>query len=159
MSQWSLGRTCMLLVAVAAGCSSEPEFVYILEAPQTVELTASASSNRVRAGESLVLHVERKTKGLWKRIPMSERAPDQCWMERPPPEFEAEVADNVRWDVTPPGSVRFNIDIREDHTRLVFMDSVGQFTLTPSTALWCEPGRAVTGQSLRVEVSSVVDLP
>jgi hypothetical protein len=148
----------MLLVA-AAGCSSEPEFVYILEAPQTVLLTASASSTRVRAGESVVLHVTRRTKGLWKRIPSSERAPDQCWMTQPPPEIEEEVADNVHWDVTPTGSARFSIDFRADHTRLVFLDTAGQITLTPSTVLWCEPGRAVPAQVLQIEVVSVVDRP
>src|SRR5664279_2615311 len=82
-----------LLIAADVACSEEPEFVYVLEAQQTVSLIASASSARVFAGEPIVLHVQRRTSGVWKRIPMKSRAPDQCWMRRPPPESENEVAD------------------------------------------------------------------
>lgn len=142
-----------LVIASALGCTEEPEFVYVLEAPQSVSLVAYASAARVFAGEPIVLHVQRRTSGVWKRIPMKSRAPDQCWMRRPPPESENEVADNVRWTVNPEGIARFNIDFRSDHTRQVWFSQAGKFTLTPSTAVWCER-RSIAGPAVEIEVAT-----
>ncbi len=144
----------MLFVALVSGCSKEPEFVYVVEAPQAVSLAASASSTSVSAEESVVLFVQRRTSGVWKQIPNKSRTPDQCWMQRPPPEFENEVADNVRWTVQPEGVARFNTDFRANHTRQVTFSQAGVFTLTPSTAVWCEAGRSVAAQPVRIEVTA-----
>lgn len=80
--------------------------------------------------------------------------PGQCWMAALPPEQEAEVADNLHWVVEPEGAAKFNIDFRPDHTRTVALSREGIFTLTPSTAVWCEPGRSVAASPVRVEVTS-----
>ena len=126
--------------------------MYVLEAPQKVELAASASSSRINAGDTAVLHVQRWTAGVWKRIRMRELSPGRCWMRRPPPKFEAEVADNVNWQVAPTTSARFSA-FRPDHTRLVLLPDTGVFTLTASTSVWCEPGRSVAEQSLKIQVT------
>lgn len=154
MSQRRSILVCTLLAALATGCDREPEFVYVLEAPQTVELFASASVTTVLAGKPVVLHAQRRTSGLWKRIRMKERAPDQCWVQRPPPQSEPEVADNLHWTVVPEGSARFNIDYRSDRTRLVTLPHAGQFTLTPTTAVWCEQGRSVAAPPIHIEVTA-----
>ena len=139
---------------LVAACTGEPEFVYVLESSQAVELAISASATTVTTGEGVVLQVNRRTSGAWKRIPMKSRTPDQCWMRRPPLEFEPEVADNVRWDVAPAGAAQFNTDFRPDRTRRVVFSEVGVYFLTPSSAVWCEPGRSVATKPIRIEVTA-----
>lgn len=140
-----------LAVVVLQGCDRTPEFVFILEAPQAVELAVSASARSIAVGEPVVLYAERKTKGSWRRIHSRELKPDQCWMAVIPPEQEAAVSDNLRWDVEPGGAAAFNTDFRPDHTRTVVLSKPGVFTFTPSTSVWCEP-RSVTGPPVQVEV-------
>jgi hypothetical protein len=142
---------CLLLAALA-GCESEPEFVYVLEAPQSIAIMASASATKAIAGEPIVLHVERRTAGRWQRIRNKDRAPEQCWMARIPPETEPEVADNVLWRVEPEGTARFNTDFRADHTRQLVLSMPGRFTLTASSGAWCEPGRAVAAAPIQIEI-------
>lgn len=136
------------------GCDPKPEFVFVLEAPQTVELAASASSRSVGIGTPVVLYAERTTEGSWSRIPYRELKPDQCWMAAIPPQREAAVADNLHWIVEPANVATFNTDFRSDHTRTVVLSKQGIYTFTPSTAVWCEAGRSVAATPLRIEVHS-----
>ncbi len=145
-------RACVAVLLLISGCDREPEFVYVLEAPQTVALSVSASAMKVTAGEPVVLHASRRTSGTWKRIANKERKPDQCWMVRPPPEAEDEVADNLHWETSPAEAARFNTDFRADHTRSVTFASPGTFTLASSSAVWCELGRSVAASPLQIEV-------
>jgi hypothetical protein len=140
-------------MALTAACDGKPAFVYVLMSPQTVEVAASASATKILRGRSAVLHATRRTAGQWRRIPRSELRPDQCWMQQIPPQSEDEVADNLHWSVAPAGPARFNLDFRSDHTRLVILPDAGEFTLTPTSGVWCEPGRSVTGSAIRIEVS------
>ena len=142
----------MLVATLASGCDTEPLFVYVLEAPQAVELAISTSADKVRVDQPFVLKAERRTRGRWKRIAMRQRSPESCYMRRVPPEFEPEVADNLRWHVSPEGAARFNIDNRPDHTRLVVISRPGQYTLTASTSVWCERNRSVMAPAIQIEV-------
>jgi hypothetical protein len=144
----------LLAVALLQACDRTPESVFVLNAPQTVRLTASASTLSARAGEPVVLYAERKTQGSWTRIPSKELKPDQCWVAALPPERETAVADNIHWVVEPEGEAVFNIDVRPDHTRTVVLSKPGIFTLTPSTSVWCEPGRSVPASPLRIEATA-----
>jgi hypothetical protein len=144
----------LLAVALLQGCERTPEFVFVLNAPQTVGLTASASTLSARVGEPVVLYAERKTQGSWTRIPSKELKPHQCWVAALPPEREAAVADNIHWIVEPEGGAVFNIDVRPDHTRTVVLSKPGVFTLTPGTSVWCEPGRSVPASPLRIEATA-----
>jgi hypothetical protein len=144
----------LLAVALLQGCDRTPEFVFVLNAPQTVGLAASASTLSARVGEPVVLYAERRTEGSWTRIPSKELKPDQCWMAALPPEREAAVADNLHWRVEPEGAAVFNIDVRPDHTRTVVLSKPGVVTLTPSTSVWCEPGRSVAASPLRIEATA-----
>jgi hypothetical protein len=126
--------------------------VYVLDAPQSVELTASASANNVKAGVPFVLHATRRTQGLWTRIESKNLKPDQCWMALIPPTREPEVADNVRWHASPSPGVKFNTDIRPNRTREVTVASPGMYTFTASYEPWCEPGRTVTATPVTVVV-------
>lgn len=152
----SLSRiTVGLLIAVGlSACEQKPAFVFVLEAPQRVELVASASSGKVRVGQAVVLTAQRRTRGTWKRIAWRELKEDQCWMAAIPPERETEVADNLHWVVEPQGAATFNTDSRPDRTREVALSREGVFSFRSSTAVWCEPGRSVYAPSIRIEVTA-----
>ena len=83
-----------LLLALMAGCEQKAKLVYVLEGPQTVTLIPSASASSVQQGGTVVLSVERRTSGKWKQVPLNEVG-GQCWLHRPPPESEAQVADDL----------------------------------------------------------------
>jgi hypothetical protein len=144
----------VLAAALLQGCDRTPDDVFVLNSPQAVELAASASARSVPIGEPVVLFAERRTKGSWRRIPSKELKPGQCWIAALPPEREAEVSDNLHWRVEPEGAAKFNVNVRQDHTRTVVLSKVGVFSFTPSTAVWCEPGRSVSASPLRIEVTS-----
>jgi hypothetical protein len=127
--------------------------VFVLASPQAVELAASSSVSTAAVGESVVLHAKRSTKGTWKRISSRDLKADQCWMAVVPPEQEEEVADNLHWRVEPTDAARFNTDFRPDHTRIVVPLQSGEIRLTPSTSVWCEPGRSVAAAPLTIKVS------
>ncbi len=74
-------------------------------------------------------------------------------MYRPPPESEAEVADNVHWRIVPENAVRFTAEVRMDHTRTARMLRKGTVTLTPRSAVACEKDRVVEGPSIQIEVT------
>ena len=141
-----------LSVLLIGGCEKEPEFVYILDAPQSVAISASSSLTKIQPGDEVVLHVRRSTTGRWRKIPMKERTKDQCRMVRVPPMSEDEVADNVRWTISPETSPRFNLEFRADHTRSLVLSEPGIYSLSASTGVWCEPGRSVTASPIGIEV-------
>jgi hypothetical protein len=141
------------LLANLAGCKPRSALVYVLEEPQAVTLTTSASESSVQRGASVVLHVERRTTGKWKQIPLNEVRSGQCWVYQTPPESEPEVADSVHWEVAPENAVSFNQDLRLDHTKIATMKVNGAVTLTPTGLVKCEPERAVEGPAIRIEVS------
>ena len=141
------------VLAIVAGCEQRAPAVYVLESPQSVELTASASASTVQQGETVVLRVERRTSGKWKQVPRDQLTPGQCWVYRPPIEVEPEVAHSVQWEVVPEGAVRFPAEQQMDQTRVATMHAKGKITLTPISTVKCEEGRTVAGPSIEIEVS------
>ncbi len=81
---------------------------------QSVELKASASLLKVPPGGQVVLHVERRTTGQWKKIGRNELTPGQCWVYRPPVEVEPEVAADVQWAVEPENALEFHSEYQLD---------------------------------------------
>ena len=141
------------LLAVVAGCEQRGPVVYVLEAPQSVVLTPSASATKVQQGETVVLRVERRTTGQWKQVSRGELAPGQCWVYRPPVEVEPEVAHSVQWEVVPEGAVAFHQEYQMDQTRVATLIAKGTVKLTPVSAVKCEDDRSVFGPSIEIEVS------
>jgi hypothetical protein len=141
------------VLAVVAGCEQRGPFVYVLESPQTVALNASATPTKVQQGESVVLHVERRISGQWKRVSRDELTPGQCWVYRPPVEVEPEVARDIQWQVEPEGAVQFHTDYQMDRTRVATMATKGKILLTPVSTVKCEEGRSVAGTTIEIEVS------
>jgi hypothetical protein len=141
------------LLAFASGCGQQAPKVWVVESPQEVTLTASASASTVPLGESVTLHVERRTSGQWKQISRDQLRAGQCWQYRPPPQSEPEVADNVEWQSTPKHGISFDGAVRMDHKRVVTMRASGTVTLVPLSAVPCEPGRVVEGPPIQIEVS------
>jgi len=140
------------VLAFVAGCEQRGPMVYVLEAPQEVQLTATASTPKVKQGETVVLHVEQRATGQWKQIPRNELTPGQCWVYRPPVEVESEVAHNVQWEVIPEGAVEFHSEYQLDKSRVATMKAPGKITLTPIGKVQCEEGRAVYGTPVEIEV-------
>jgi hypothetical protein len=141
------------LLLMIGGCEQKPALVYVLEAPQVVTLATSASASKVKRGETVVLHAQRRSEGKWKQIRRDELQKDQCWLYQPPLLSEAEVADNLLWEVDPEDSVRFSTEYRMDHTRVATMMVPGVIKLTPVSAVKCEKERAVEGPAVEIEVS------
>jgi hypothetical protein len=140
----------LLLISVT-GCEQKPKLVYVPEGPQILTLVSSASANSVQQGDTVVLSVARELAGNWKQVPLSE-VRGQCWLHRPPPPSEPQVADDVQWAVDPENSVTFNTEYRFDHTRIATMNLKGTVTLTPASTVPCEPDRLVQGPPIRIEV-------
>ena len=149
-------RSALIIVLVSAsamGCKQQSPMVYVLDGPQQVTLTASASATEVKAGETVVLHAQRRSVGKWKQIPRDQLTQGQCWLYTPPPELEEEVADNVEWEVQPENAVRFDTTFRMDHTRPATMMTKGRITLRPLTAVRCEKDRVEEGRPIHIQVS------
>lgn len=141
------------VLAVVAGCEQRGPFVYVLESPQSVVLTATASASKLRQGEKVVLHVERKTTGKWQRVSRSELTAGQCWLYRPPVEVEPEVAQDVQWVVEPERAVEFHTEYQMDQSRVATVTTKGTIKLTPVSKVKCEEGRSVEGSTIEIEVS------
>lgn len=137
----------------ASGCEQQQPLVYVLEGPQQVTLTASASPTTVKVGEPVVLHAQRRTVGNWKQIPRDQLTPGQCWLYTKPPELEEEVAGSIDWEVQPENAVRFDNAVRMDQTRIATMMVRGRVTLRPLTTVRCEKDRIEEGEPLRFEVN------
>lgn len=140
-------------LALTAGCKGQEPLVYVLASEQQVTLTSSASASRVQRGEQVVLRVQRRAVGQWKQIPRDQLMPGQCWLYRPPPEHEPEVADSVEWEVIPDRGVQFDPTFRMDHTRVAMLVVPGTYKLTPYSAVACEKDRVVQGPTIEIEVS------
>jgi hypothetical protein len=141
------------VLALMAGCEQRGPFVYVLEGPQAVELTATASAAKVKQGETVVLRVARRTTGKWQRVSRGELKPGQCWVYRPPVEVEPEVAHSIQWQVDPEGAVEFHTEYQLDQTRVATMALPGMIKLTPVSGVKCEEGRSVAGPAIEIEVS------
>lgn len=141
------------LVACFSGCGKRGGLVYVLEEPQSMTLTASASSTTAKPGDTIVLRVERRTEGKWKQIPLAEVQKGQCWVYQPPAQHEPEVADNVHWAIAPENGAVLDRNFRMDHTKVATINIKGTITFTPVSKLKCEDDRAVEGTPIRIEVS------
>jgi len=152
-------RTALLVVPFSAaalliaGCEQKQPMVYVLEGPQEVTLTASASATTVKVGEPVVLHAQRRSVGKWKQIPRDQLTPGQCWLYTAPPELEQEVAGSIDWEVLPNNAVRFDNAVRMDQTRVATMLVRGRVTLRPLTTVRCEQDRIEEGSPIRFEVN------
>ncbi len=143
----------VMLIGALAGCEKQTKMVYVLDGPQQVTLTTSASAQKVRQGESVQLHAELRANGNWKQIPMDQVTRGQCWVYHPPAEVEPEVADSVEWEVAPDGAVAFRPEFRLDHKRVITMDTRGTIRLRPKINVKCEPDRQVEGPPIVIEVT------
>ena len=126
-----------MLVLGAAACQDEPRIVYVPATPPAVELMLGASAIEVAVGKPVVLHAERRYRGEWKQVERSSLGAGQCWLGRPPPDREPEVADNLHWRVSPEGAARFNVEYRNDRTRQVVFAEPGTFTLRATSVVYC----------------------
>jgi hypothetical protein len=142
------------MLALVAGCGEQHgPTVYVLDGQQSVELKASASPMKVPPGGQVVLHVERRTTGQWKKISRDELTSGQCWVYRPPVELEPEVAHSVQWEVVPENAVEFHSEYQLDQSRVATVHASGKVSLTPIDKVKCEEGRVVAGNTIEIDAS------
>jgi hypothetical protein len=142
------------ILALVASCGEQRgPTVYVLDGQQTVELKASATPMKVQPGGQIVLHVERRTTGPWKKVSQNELTPGQCWVYRPPVEVEPEVAHSVQWEVVPENAVEFHSEYQLDRSRVATVHASGKVSLTPLDKVKCEEGRVVAGNTIEIDAS------
>jgi YcxB-like protein len=128
--------------ATPPGDGSERVFVPGKAFTHVVEVrTDQGMTARVRVGEWLTLYGRRST-GPWIAVERQSLGTDGCWVARPPPEEEAQVADNLRWTSDPAGSGEFNPGLFPDHARRVRFPAAGRFVLRAASPTWCSPPAA-----------------
>ena len=155
-----MNNKCVFLLTVVAmisACNAEPRLVYIPSTEPEVELFVWASATEVSVGEPVVLFAERWNHGEWKQVERKKLTGGQCWLRRPPPTQEQEVADNLRWKAFPPKGAQFNTAFRADHTREVVFLEAGAFTLESSSTIWCRTGKMASGQPILILVRNDPD--
>jgi len=122
-----------LVLAGLCACSQapEPEFVYVLADNYVISVEISVPDEG-RVGEWIPLSAQRRA-GPWKRVKRAEAPPTVVPFGRPPPEYEAEVADGLHWMSDPPGA-RFDLPPLEGRKRKVRFDKPGTYQLWASEA-------------------------
>ena len=140
----------VLVILGASACQDEPRLVYVPVSPPQVELLTSASASEVAVGAPIVLRAERRYRGEWKQVERASLPQAQCWLGRPPPEYEAEVSDNLHWRASPESAARFNVIYREDRTREVVFSQAGTFILRASSVVYC--GEDVDAKPISIKV-------
>ena len=129
----------LFLCSAIIGCTEKeyppPEFVYIAGESFQETVVLSASTNKVAVGKPIVLHATRSSNGFVK-VKHSTLPQNISWWRREPPAFEEEVADNLRWVVSPRGDAKFNIGFNSDHTREVVFSKPGKYQLVGYSAVW-----------------------
>lgn len=142
----------LAIVTCVPACQPVSPYVYIPVSPPEVTLHAHASESEVATGIPGVLHGERRYRARWRRVARKTLATGRCWVARPPPAREREVADNLQWRAVPMGSARFNAGMRYDHARTVTFARAGTYVLYATTPVWC--GAAVTAAPITIKVSA-----
>lgn len=142
----------LIATLVLSACSGEPELVFVPVSPPRIALSVSASAVDVVVGEKVVLKAERRYHAEWKQVHRKSLAPEQCWVVRPPPDVEPEVADNLSWQASVPTAARFNTSLRPDRAREVVFSEPGEFVLSSISAVWCGPPAGVRAADLTIRV-------
>lgn len=124
--------------------------VYVPASSVEVELFVRASATEVTVGVPVVLHAERRYRAQWKQVERTSLRDGQCWVGRPPPDREPEVADNLEWQASPKESARFNTVYRQDRTREVVFAKAGTYVLSGLSVVYC--GDSVRAKPITITV-------
>lgn len=151
-SSWSTA----FAIAAMLGCEKTPQEVFVPATAQKVKLVVTASTTHLAAGDSAVFSAERWNTGEWKKVSTKELSADQCWMVNPPESFEEEVADNLRWEISPREGVRLNAGFRSDHTREVIFEKPGIYVVRSSSKVPCRPNFVAEGKPITMVVSEAI---
>ena len=117
-------RFLVLVLAALQACSQEPEFVYVPADDYVISVQISAPGE-ARVGDWVPLSAQRRS-GPWKRVKRTEAPPGFVPFGRPPPAFEAEVADNLHW-MTEPAGARFDHPDGSTRQRKVQFPAAGTY--------------------------------
>lgn len=110
-------------VLTSSACSPpESQFVYVPAEGYAISVQIRIP-DEARVGQWIPLSAERRS-GPWKRVRRDEALPGFVPFEKPPPEFEAQVAANLHW-FTEPGGAQFDVPLTSTPDRKVKFDQPG----------------------------------
>ena len=89
-----------IILALGACSPSTPVYVYVRTSSVVVTVTVRSDS-RVQVGEWLPLRASRATSGHWEKVRFVDVPQGLRWIGYVPPEYEPEVAANLRWFAEP----------------------------------------------------------
>jgi hypothetical protein len=95
------------MLALSSCNPSAPEYVFVRTGSVVVTVTAQAES-RVQVGKWLRLRASRATTGHWNKVRFVEIPNGTPWIGSVPPQYEPEVAANLRWYAEPIDGVEFD---------------------------------------------------
>ena len=97
----------LMILGLMACDSNAPEYVYVRTESVVVTVTVQ-SEPQVQVGDWLRLRASRTTTGRWKKVRLVDVAEGSPWIGYIPPEYEPEVAANLRWFAEPMDGVEFD---------------------------------------------------
>jgi hypothetical protein len=100
----------------------------------------------------VVLHAERYYRAQWEQVERTSLRDRECYVGRPPPDREPEVADNLEWQSSPNEPASFNTVYRQDRTREVVFAKPGTYVLNAISAVYC--GESVRAKPITITVRS-----
>ena len=148
----AFGVGALAAALLASACQQESRWVYVPVVPPEVELAVQPSASSAAVGEAVLLHGQRRYRGTWKQVEKASISPEQCWLARPPPEREPEVADNLHWQAVPGSGARFNTGLRSDRAREVVFSEPGTYVLHATSAVWCGPAGGVQAKPFSITI-------
>ena len=146
-------RVVALVMLALGGCSpSSPEYVYVRTSSVAVNVTARAES-RVQVGEWLRLNASRATTGDWNRVRFADVDEGMPWIGYIPPQYESEVAANLRWFSEPMDGVEFDAQAPRP---VPTMERAVRFARPGKYRIWASshPPLDATSNVLQVEVTA-----
>jgi hypothetical protein len=106
----------------------------------------------VKVGEWLRLQASRTTSGNWEKVRLADVPPESAWIGYIPPEYEPEVAANLRWFAEPMDGVEFDSTVPRP---VSILDRAVRFAKPGTYRLWATSHVPLdaTSNSLQIEVT------
>lgn len=127
----TLRFTLVTALALLAACETTPEYVFIPAPTYQEGLTVRADlqDGEIGVGEWVTLHANR-IMGPWVRV-HRDSVPKgvTCTRKGQPTSPDLEVASKLKWEVLPPGKVKFNMPQAPDFDRQIQFTEPGDYRL------------------------------
>ena len=139
-----------IILALGACSPSTPVYVYVRTSSVVVTVTVRSDS-RVQVGEWLRLRASRATSGHWEKVRFVDVPRGLSWIGYVPPEYEPEVAANLRWFAEPMDGVEFDATVPRP---VPILERAVRFAKPGNYRLWASSHAPLdaTSNTLQIEV-------